>query len=108
MTARGAWTSTPQSGVAAAACSGLNYVVTPTGPTTATVNYSATCVGRAVTGSGSANLNGSTLEWTATGMSPSCTLSLSGTAIEVPTGLSVLYSGQVCGLPVTGTDVLHR
>ena len=88
----------------------MTWTITPTGAATATIAYSATCSGVAVTGTGSGTLNGATLNWTTSGTAANnCPYGLSGTA--TPDGaadLRVTYSGTVCGQPVSGTDTLHR
>lgn len=104
----GTWTST--SAVSTSACSGVTYTVTPTGTRTANVSYTATCAGVAVKGTGSGTLNDdSTLNWTTGGTAGVCPYSLTGTATPQGTSdLKVTYSGTVCSVPVSGTDVLHR
>jgi hypothetical protein len=65
-----------------------------------------------VTGVGNGTLNGTTLDWTTTGTAASaCPFALNGTATPstaIATDLSVTYSGTVCGVPVSGSDTLHR
>jgi hypothetical protein len=103
----GTWRSaaTVSSGV----CNNITYTVTPTGATTATVNYTATCVGVPVTGTGSGTLSGSTFSWTTSGVTGACSYSLNGTATPVAAAdLNVMYGGTVCGVAVSGSEVLHR
>jgi hypothetical protein len=103
----GVWTSTTPVD-SQAACRDVKYSVTPTGATTATVAYSATCAGQAISGTGSGILSGSTFNWTTNGTATPCTFSLAGTAIQVVNGIRLDYTGQVCGVPVSGSDVLHQ
>lgn len=88
----------------------MNWTITPTGATTATIAYTATCSGVPVTGTGSGTLNGTTLTWTTNGTAANnCAFGLNGTAAaDTGTDLRVAYSGTVCGLPVSGTETLHR
>ena len=105
----GTWSSTPAATATIGMCSATNYSITPTGANTATVTYSATCMGISGSGSGSGTMNGNTLTWTTTGNAGPCPFSLSGTA--VPSGasdLNVTYSGTVCGAPISGAQLLHR
>ncbi len=107
----GSWHSTATA-VVGGACSSSSWTITPTGANAATIAYNATCSGIAVTGTGSATLNGTTLNWTTTGTAAnSCPFGLTGTAVPDTTitgDLQITYSGTVCGLPVAGADTLHR
>ena len=47
----------------------MTWTITPTGAATATIAYSATCSGVAVTGTGSGTLNGATLNCAPLGVS---------------------------------------
>jgi hypothetical protein len=112
----GSWKSSALTTGSTGPCSGVNYTVTPTGSGTAAINYSATCGSTAVSGSGTATANGSSLSWTTEGGLTSqtfgplpCSFKLSGTT--TPTGAStaaITYTGTVCGVPVSGSDVLTR
>jgi hypothetical protein len=103
----GTWRSA--SGVAAGACSGITYTVTPSGATTASVTYTATCSGIAVNGSGSGSANGDTLTWTTTGTAGPCAFDLNGTAKATGTSTAnVNYAGTLCGLPISGTVPVTR
>jgi hypothetical protein len=63
-----------------------------------------------VTGIANGTLNGATLNWISTGTAANaCPYALTGTAVPNSMGdLRVAYSGTVCGIPVTGADVLRR
>ena len=104
----GTWRSTATA--VAGICTVTNYTVTPTGANTATISYSATCAGVPVSGTGSGTMNGTTFNWTTSGFATSsCSLSLNGTAVPSGTSdLTVAYGGVVCGVPVSGSEILHR
>ncbi|MEQ1912175.1 MAG: hypothetical protein ABMA15_25370 [Vicinamibacterales bacterium] len=89
--------------------------MTPTGATSASVDYSATCAGVGVRGAGSGTLSGTIVNWTTTGNAvvvagaPPCPFSLAGTAAQGGTiNANVSYSGTICGVPVSGSDTLSR
>jgi len=105
----GAWRS-PTTATPAGSCTNMTWSITAVSATTATINYSATCAGVPVVGTANGALNGMTLNWTTTGTaSNGCAFALSGTATpDTATDLRVTYSGTVCGLPVSGTEVLRR
>src|SRR5690348_465449 len=63
----GTWRSATTTTVVAGACSSMNWSITPTGPNTAAITYSATCGGVPVNGTGTGTLNGTTMNWTTTG-----------------------------------------
>jgi hypothetical protein len=103
----GTWTSLP--GAAIGVCSSWSYAVTPTGPSTGTITYTATCAGVPITGSGSGTVTNQTLNWTANGTAGSCPFNLAGTSVAESSSTSkVTYAGTVCGAPVSGTDTLRR
>jgi hypothetical protein len=109
----GSWTSltaaTPATG-----CGTVNYTVTPLSATSATVTFSGTCAGNIqVTGTGSGQVNGSSLDWSATGLvgqgGVNCPFTFTnGKAVEDPAGIKVTYSGTVCGIPVSGTEIVKK
>ena len=88
----------------------MNWTVTPTSATTATIAYTATCAGVPVSGNASGTLNGTTMNWTSSGTAAVCAFTLNGTAVPATstTDLNVTYTGTVCNTPVNGTDTLHR
>ena len=109
----GSWRSA--SAVATAGlCRDIAYTLTPTGATSASVDFSATCAGVGVRVAGSGTLSGTTVNWTTTGSTvvvgaPACPLSLAGTAGQIETvAVKVSYSGTICGVPVSGSDTLSR
>ena len=95
-------------------CSGISYTVTPTGASSASVTYQATCGGGAISGSGLGTAVGNMMNWSTDGSIPGagpapCAFRLNGTA--TPAGNSTVtltYAGTVCGLPVSGSDTLRR
>lgn len=109
----GSWTSatatTPATG-----CGTVHYIVTPLSATSATVTFSATCASNIqVSGTGSGQVNGSALDWSAQGLvgqgGVNCPFTFtSGKAVEDPGGIKISYSGTVCGIPVSGTEVVKK
>jgi hypothetical protein len=111
----GTFTSPPVVTVGPTSCGNLRYLVTPTSTTSATVTFTATCATNIeVSGNGTGTLSGSTLGWSAQGTITqgglTCPFSFAnGTATtEGTTGLRVTYSGTVCGIAVSGTEVVAR
>ena len=105
----GAWRS-PATTTPAGNCTNTTWSITAVTASTATINYSSTCAGVPVVGTANATLNGATLNWTTTGTaSNGCAYALSGTATpDSASDLRVAYSGTVCGLPISGTEILRR
>ena len=105
----GSWRS-PTTTTSAGSCTNMTWSITAVTATTATINYSTTCAGVPVVGTANGTLSGATLNWTTTGTaSNGCAYALSGTATpDTATDLRVVYSGTVCGLPVSGTEILRR
>lgn len=116
----GTWTSSSTSSSApATACSNLTYTITPVSPTAANVTFSATCVNNIqVNGTGTGTLNGSTLHWSAQGtvsqtqVGLSCPFSFpsnaNNTAKLEDNGVRVTYSGTICGIGVSGSELLRK
>jgi hypothetical protein len=112
----GTWTSRPAGGASLAPnlCSQLEYEVTPSADgQSGTVRFSGTCVGVTASGTGSGTLSGSTLRWGADGTGTlagaSCPFSFSNsTATPEGSAVRVTYSGMVCGIPVSGSQLLTR
>jgi hypothetical protein len=105
----GTWRSTSTS-TGSGACTAIDWSITPATLTSATIAYTATCAGVPVSGTANGTLNGATLNWTTTGTAANaCPYTLSGTAVpDNTTDLRVAYSGTVCSVPVSGSDVLRR
>lgn len=109
----GSWSSatasTPSTG-----CGNLKYTVTPINATSANVTFSATCAGNIqVTGTGSGTVSGSALAWNAQGLvgqgGVNCPFTFTnGQAVQDPGGIKVTYSGTVCGIPVSGTEIVKK
>jgi len=102
--------STPSTG-----CGNVTYTVTPVSSTNANVTFAATCASSiAVTGSGTGKVNGSSLNWSAQGLvsqgGVNCPFTFTdGKATEDAAGtIRVVYSGTVCGIPVSGTEVVKK
>jgi hypothetical protein len=103
----GSWTSLPAAAVGV--CNTMTYTVAPTGATTGTITYAATCSGVPVSGTGTGTVDGTTLNWTTSGNAAACPFVLGGTAVpDTASTMKVTYTGTVCGAPVSGTDTLRR
>jgi hypothetical protein len=98
-------------------CSNLKYTVTPSGTNSATVTFSATCASNiTVNGTGSGTVNGTTLNWNSQGTVSqgglTCPFTFpngSNTAVPDGTnGVKVNYAGTVCGIPISGSEVLKK
>jgi hypothetical protein len=110
----GTWASTsattPPTG-----CGNVQYTVTPVSAAEATVTFSATCASSIqVTGSGTGRVSGSTLDWSAQGLvgqgGTNCPFSFpNGKATEeTGGGIKVSYAGTVCGIPVSGSEIVKK
>lgn len=112
----GTWASTSGgSPINPSACGDLQWQIAELTPTSVSGTFSATCAGGIrVTGSGAGTLTGTTLNWNATGTAappqgPSCPFTLNGTAVpESADSIRVHYSGTVCGVAVSGSEVLQK
>lgn len=108
----GTWASSPSSAGATAVsgvCSNTQYTVTPVGTDRATVTYGATCMGIAIRGTGDGVASGNTVTWNTAGSAGPCGFTLNGTATPVNNSSArITYSGTVCGMPVSGSEVLTR
>jgi len=93
-----------------------NFVWTPTQQTatSASGSFSATCAGGLnVAGTASGTLSGSTITWQANGTStvsgsPSCAITLTGTAELGVDSIRVPYTGNTCMGPVSGVEILNK
>jgi hypothetical protein len=109
----GTWV-TSRSSLPEAGCGAVTYTVKPVTASSATITFSATCAGTIqINGSGVGNVNGSALDWNAQGTVAQGTLSCpftitNGKATENPAGVRIIYSGTVCGIPVSGDEVLKK
>jgi hypothetical protein len=105
----GSWRS-DNTAATTSACSSMNWTITPATATSATIAYTATCSGVAVSGTGTGTLDGTTLNWSTSGTAANnCAFGLNGTArADTGADLRVAYTGTVCGRPVSGTETLHR
>lgn len=109
----GTWTSatatTPATG-----CGNVQYIVTPLSTTSATVTFAATCAANIqVNGTGNGQVSGSSLDWSAQGLvsqgGVNCPFTFTnGKAVEDPAGIKITYSGTVCGIPVSGTEIVKK
>jgi hypothetical protein len=110
----GTWV-TSSSSLPATSCGGVKYTVTPVTETSANVTFGGTCAGNIeVNGTGTGTISGSTLTWNAQGTvtqgSLSCPFNFTnGKATQEPAGgMRIVYNGTVCGIPVTGDEVLKK
>jgi hypothetical protein len=110
----GSWASSSAT-IPATGCGNVHYIVTPVSATTANVTFSATCASSIeVSGTGTGKINGSTLEWSAQGLvgqgGTNCPFTFpNGTAAEDSGGgIRVTYAGTVCGIPVSGSEIVKK
>jgi hypothetical protein len=110
----GVWSSTTAS-TPATACGNVKYTVTPVSATSANIAFEATCAGTIqVAGSGTGKVNGAVLEWTAQGLvsqgGTNCPFTFPNgkAAEEAGGGLRISYAGTVCGIPVSGSEVVKK
>jgi hypothetical protein len=110
----GTWTLGSSSAALPASCTALDYTVTPgSDGNSATVAFSGLCSGVEGSGSGKATVSGSKLNWSADGTATrsglTCSFSFTdGTAALEGSGVRVTFAGTVCGLPVSGSELLQR
>ena len=88
---------------------------TPTTTSSAMVTFTATCASNiAVSGSGSGTLSGDTINWSANGLvaqgGVNCpfTFTNSKATLGADGNVTVNYTGSVCGIPVSGTEVVKK
>jgi hypothetical protein len=110
----GTWV-TSSSALPASSCGAVKYTVTPVTSTSANVTFTATCAGNIdITGNGTGSVSGSALDWNAQGTvtqgSLSCPFNFTNgkTTQETTGGVRIVYSGTVCGIPVSGDEVLKK
>src|SRR5437762_10461086 len=110
----GTWV-TSSSALPASSCGAVKYTVTPATSTSANVTFSATCAGNIeVNGNGTGTISGSALDWNAQGTvtqgSLSCPFNFTnGKATQEATGgVRIVYNGTVCGIPISGDEVLKK
>jgi hypothetical protein len=111
----GAWkSSSSPAGTTAGGCSQLEYEVAkaPDGRS-GTVQFKGTCAGITASGTGRGQTDGNVLTWSAEGTASrggvSCAFAFTNsTATREGQGVRLNYSGTVCGLPVSGSELLSR
>lgn len=110
----GTWV-TSRSALPATSCGAVKYTVTPVTSSSANVTFDATCAGNIqVNGTGTGTVSGQTLGWNAQGTvtqgSLTCPFTFSnGKATQdAAGGVRIVYSGTVCGIPVSGDEVLKK
>ncbi len=113
----GTWTSASgNDGITPNACSALKYDINKTQDSrSATVNFNATCAGFVIAGTGAGTLAGSTLTWSTNGTisqngSQFCAFDFKNNTAtpEGTNGIRINYAGTVCGVPVSGSQVVYR
>jgi hypothetical protein len=110
----GSWTLGSAQAPLPTGCTSLEYTVAKGADgKSGTVQFNGVCRGVEGSGSGTATVSGSTLNWTAEGTATragvSCPFSFTeGTAALEGTGVRVTFAGVVCGLPVSGSELLQR
>ncbi len=110
----GTWTLGSSSETLPTSCTTLEYKVTPgSDGNSGTVAFSGVCAGAEASGSGQATVSGSKLNWSAEGTASrnglTCPFTFSdGTAALEGSGVRVTFAGTVCGLPVSGSELLQR
>lgn len=110
----GTWSSISVSNPASG-CGNLKYTVTPTTTSSAMVTFTATCASNiAVSGSGSGTLSGDTINWSANGLvaqgGVNCPFTFTNgkATLGADGNVTVNYTGSVCGIPVSGTEVVKK
>lgn len=114
----GSWASTTQKATASfnpGECGNFQWQILTMTTTSATGTFSAVCAGGlALQGSAEGKLEGITANITVsgTGSSPtisSCTFSISAVAIpQTLDTVKLTYSGNVCGMTTSGTEILKK
>ena len=110
----GTWTLGSSSATLPAGCTALEYTVTKSDDgNSGLVAFNGVCAGVEASGSGKGTVSGSTLNWTAEGSASrgglTCPFTLGeGTAKPEGSGVRVTFAGTLCGLPVSGTELLQR
>jgi hypothetical protein len=114
----GAWASTTQKATSSfnpGECGNFEWQITTMTTTSATGTFSAVCAGGlALKGSAEGKLEGITANITVsgTGSSPtisSCTFAISAVAIpQTLDTVKLTYSGNVCGMTTSGTEILKK
>ncbi len=112
----GVWTSASStSAVPIAACSRFDYTVDKVSSSTVNLKIAATCASVTIDASGTGIVAVSALNWTAQGTATGasgaeCTFSFansSATPLNDGT-IRIDYTGKVCGVPVSGSEVVRK
>ena len=110
----GTWILSSSSATLPAGCTALEYTVTKSDDgNSGLVAFNGVCAGVEASGSGKGTVSGSTLNWTAEGSASrgglTCPFTFGeGTAKPEGSGVRVTFAGTLCGLPVSGTELLQR
>jgi len=111
----GTWASA-SSGVLPSPSTCVDFKWNPTEQTATSAkgSFSATCAGGLkVAGTASGTLSGSTITWSANGTAteagtPSCAITLTGTAELGTNSIRIPYTGNTCVGPVSGVEILNK
>ena len=108
----GSWTSVAVS-TASQTCTNFQWAVTDISASGVSGTFSAVCYGTVqVSGTAAGALDGTRLNWTATGTGiangSSCPVALAGAATLEGTQVRVTYTGTTCLGPVSGTELLRK
>jgi hypothetical protein len=112
----GAWTSANSAAaVPVAACSRFDYTVDKVSERALNLKVAATCASVTIDASGGGTLTASVLNWTAQGTATGasgaeCSFSFAdSTATPLNDGtVRIDYKGKVCGVPVSGSEVVRK
>jgi hypothetical protein len=109
----GSWTSVAVS-TSPQTCTNFQWAVTDISLTGVSGTFKAVCYGSVqVSGTASGALDGTRLNWTATGTGTapttgSCPVALAGSATLEGNQIRIPYSGTTCLGPVAGTELLRK
>jgi hypothetical protein len=111
----GTWTSESIALPSAGSCSNFQWQVSSATFNSMAGNFSATCAGNIViVGTASGRLEGTSVRLAVAGSATfagalSCEFSFSGTGvIENSETMTIPYTGELCGIPISGTQTLRR
>ena len=95
-------------------CGNFQWTIASMTATSATGTFKAVCGGGlTLDGNGPATLNGASATLLSTGTAPapglSCPFTLTATGVPTSTtAISLTYAGTVCGVPMSGTEIINR
>ena len=110
----GQWASIASTTSATNTCTDFHWNITEVSGSSGSGTFTARCLGTMqVSGTAQGTIAGDTVNWTATGVgttldTPSCAVSLTGTATFDGTQFRIPFTGTTCQGPVSGAEVLRR